>query len=60
MKSTSKRIKLDKTKLFGFSQTSADKSKAKLISAKPMIGSKAAGVKGGGGGGGGIILGAAL
>ena len=45
MKSTTKRVKLDKTKLFGFNQGSSGK---KGIAAKPMIGSKTVGGKGGG------------
>jgi hypothetical protein len=45
MKSTTKRIKLDKTKLFGFNHGSSGK---KGIAAKPMIGEKAVGAKGGG------------
>jgi|GEM_PF-6736642 len=42
MKSTTKQIKLDKTKLFGFNQAGSGKAQAKT---RPMIGSKAVGSK---------------
>jgi hypothetical protein len=45
MKSITKRIKLDKTKLFGFNQASSGKNGT---TAKPMIGAKTVGGKGGG------------
>ncbi|HET7625095.1 MAG TPA: hypothetical protein VFM25_07510 [Verrucomicrobiae bacterium] len=46
MKSTTKPIQLDKSKLFGFNQTGSDKSGSKNKFSKPMIGGKAVGVKG--------------
>ena len=45
MKSTTKPVKLDKTKLFGFNQVSSGKYGT---IAKPMIGAKTVGIKGGG------------
>jgi hypothetical protein len=45
MKSTTKQVKLDKTKLFGFNQASSGKNSN---AAKPMIGAKTVGGKGGG------------
>lgn len=45
MKSTTKPIQLDKSKLFGFNQAS-DKAGSKNKFSKPMIGGKAVGIKG--------------
>lgn len=45
MKSTPKRVKLDKTKLFGFNQTSSGKPGTRNEFTRPMIGGKTTGVK---------------
>jgi len=45
MKSTTKPVNLDKSKLFGFNQASSMKKGAE---SKPVIGAKTVGVKGGG------------
>jgi hypothetical protein len=45
MKSTTKHIKLDKIKLFGFNQVRSGKNGTET---KPMIGAKTVGGKGGG------------
>jgi hypothetical protein len=45
MKSTTKQIKLDKTKLFGFNQAGSGKLDSENKSIKPVIGSKTVGAK---------------
>ena len=45
MKSTTKQIKLDKTKLFGFNQTGSGKIDSENNSTRPVIGYKTVGAK---------------